>query len=319
MVFYLACLIALRGIGSVEWLALKGILQGKAEEVRVETPKTDSRITIHCRVINEERFVRSSLLSVLPLAEKILVYDTGSTDETIKEIASLGSRKIEIVKKSSSDARGICEYRNEMIDRTTTGWFMLVDGDEIYPESAIRKIQELMPNVPAVKHRILLHRKHFIDNYNFISRKDSLGRIYRTRVVRFRLYDPTQNQVGHETPYLPEDPSLPLEEFSMKFPEDVLFFHMHHLTRSSKDAELGPVRRWRRLPFPLFPYFGPWPETLEMDGVHHRLGLDLLNRCMALNAKIIWERLLRSGTKDKRRMKWANPLKMPSQRDHGAG
>ena len=39
-----------------------------------------AEMTVHCLIRNEERFIRAAILSILPLAQRVLVYDTGSTD-----------------------------------------------------------------------------------------------------------------------------------------------------------------------------------------------------------------------------------------------
>ncbi len=247
-------------------------------------------MTVHCRVRNEENFVRAALLSVLPLARRIMVCDTGSTDRTLEEVRSIGSDKIEIVSKPPSDAKGIMEYRNEMIERTATEWFIQVDGDEIYPAHAVRRIIEEMKKIPPGVQRIQLYRKHFINHFNFISPIDRIGRIFRAKDVRWRLFNPSLNEVGHETAYCPSDPSLRLNEHSMTFPEDIFFFHCHYLPRSSKDAELGSLRRWRskwrRHAFPAFPYFGPWPETLEAKNFVRCMTPQMIAEGIGLNAKL---------------------------------
>lgn len=237
-------------------------------------------ITVHCRVRNEEYFARAALQSVLPLAEKILVYDTGSSDSTVLKILKIESDKIELVRKKASDPAGICEYRNEMIEKTETEWFMLVDGDEIYPPEAAERILQEMNSVPPNMHRIKISRRHFYDGFKFISPPDSLGRIYRTEKVRFRLYNESDNRVGHETPYLRGQASIPRDRYTLPFPEDIFFFHCHFLKRSSRDSELGNLRGWRKPPFPLVPYTGVLPEGVEAEP-----GNASWARCLYLNIK----------------------------------
>ena len=43
-------------------------------------------LTVHCIVKNEERWIWYSLMSVLEHSDKIIVYDTGSSDKTIEII-----------------------------------------------------------------------------------------------------------------------------------------------------------------------------------------------------------------------------------------
>lgn len=263
---------------------------------------TAREITVHCRVRNEEQFVRQAIESVLPIATKVLVYDTGSTDGTLEAVSALRSDKIEVTRKPPSNAEGIMQYRNEMIDRTSTEWFMLVDGDEVYMESAIRRIAEELPKVSPYIHRIVLRRKHFVESPRFVSRSDWIGRIYRTRAIRHKLYsDKYRDHVGHETPYRVGDPSAPLKGFSTRFPPDIFFFHCHYLRRSSRDQELGRMRRWRLPLFPVQVYRGPWPEGLGAGEIPP-VSLGTFLDCSRLNLRNFSERLKArwSGRKDRK-------------------
>lgn len=238
-------------------------------------------ITVHCLVRNEEYFVRAALASVLPIATRVLVYDTGSSDRTLEEIATLRSAKIEVVQKTDASPRRLTEYRNEMIEQTTTEWFWLVDGDEIYPARALARLERELSRVPDWVHRIVVCRRHFVQSLNFITLYDGLGRIYRSRRIRIIKDYPRQ------TSCLRDDPSAPFERFSTTFPRDAFFFHCSHLPRSSKDGELGRLRGWRQLPFPALPYFGPWPETLALDGVARQVTPGIVGSALDLNARIL--------------------------------
>jgi glycosyltransferase involved in cell wall biosynthesis len=243
-------------------------------------------ITVHCLVRNEEYFVAPALRSVLPLARRVLVYDTGSTDATLDEIAAIGSERIEVVRKSDASPRRLTEYRNEMIEQTTTEWFWLVDGDEIYPARALPRLAAELARVPAGIHRIVIARRHFVHSLNYLTPFDALGRVYRTRHIRIVKDYPRQ------TSCLKDEPAAPFSAFSMAFPRDVFFFHGSHLPRSSKDADLGRLRGWRQLPFPVLPYFGPWPETLDVRAAVPRPEAATVARAVGLNARIVWARLL---------------------------
>jgi glycosyltransferase involved in cell wall biosynthesis len=221
------------------------------------------------------------------LAQRIFVYDTGSTDTTLDLVRGIQSDKIEVVCKHSAGGRELTAYRNEMIERTDTEWFMLVDGDEIYPAHDIGRIADELGRVAPTVHRIVVDRRHLVRSFNFISPVDRLGRIFRTRHIRIKKDYP------YQTPCLREDPDMPLHHFSMQFPEDIFFFHCHYLVRSSRDMELGRFRGWRKPPFPARPYFGPWPETLQPQGVASRMTPTILARCLSLNARILWARRFR--------------------------
>ena len=194
-------------------------------------------LTIHVRVKNEERFVRAALASVLPLADHVMVYDTGSTDRTLEEIHAIRSPKIELVRVASLSPSGLAGLRNHMVERTRTEWFMLVDGDEIYASDATRRLAAFLPTVPARVHRVLVRRRHFVGSFNVISREDALGRIYRTRQIRFGIASVgVQDRVGHETPYLKDAPMTPWSAYSMTCPAGIEFLHCQYLERSSAPA-----------------------------------------------------------------------------------
>jgi hypothetical protein len=171
-----------------------------------------------------------------------------------------------------------------MIDQTTTEWFMLVDGDEIYPAHSVRRIGDEVERIPPNIHRIVVRRRHFVGSLNFISPFDGLGRIYRTSQIRIRKPYP------YQTSCLRDNPSTPFNQFSTEFPGDIFFFHCNYLARSSKDAELGRLRGWRKPPFPALPYFGPWPDILDANGIARRMTPKIFCDWIGLNARIMWTR-----------------------------
>lgn len=92
-------------------------------------------ITVHCIVKNEECFIEASLRSVVSFADRILVYDTGSTDATVERIRRVARdypQKIIFEERGAVDRARHTALRQEMIDRTTTEWCLIVDGDEIW-------------------------------------------------------------------------------------------------------------------------------------------------------------------------------------------
>lgn len=84
--------------------------------------------------------MKKSLESALPYLDKIMVWDTGSTDSTVKLIQSIKSAKIFFKQCGPVDREGLVRLRNEQIQATKTGWFLLVDGDEIWPKENLEKL-----------------------------------------------------------------------------------------------------------------------------------------------------------------------------------
>lgn len=98
------------------------------------------KITIHTLVKNEDRWIWYALNSVLNVADKILVFDTGSTDSTVSIIKSFASPKIIFESHPAASRADIVRLRQLQLRRTRTPWFMLVDGDEIWPQANLHQL-----------------------------------------------------------------------------------------------------------------------------------------------------------------------------------
>lgn len=98
--------------------------------------------TVHTIVKNEEKWIWYALMSVIEYGDKILVYDTGSTDKTVEIIKTIKSPKIIFEEKGPVDKEGLVKLRQEQLERTKTDWFLLVDGDEIWPKKTILELKK---------------------------------------------------------------------------------------------------------------------------------------------------------------------------------
>jgi glycosyltransferase involved in cell wall biosynthesis len=106
-------------------------------------------ITAHCLVKNEENFVWYAVKSVINFVDKVIIFDTGSTDKTVEIVQGLVKEypdKIIFEEKGECDKKRHTELRQEMVDRTTTDWFMILDGDEVWTrrgmEEALKVIDD---------------------------------------------------------------------------------------------------------------------------------------------------------------------------------
>lgn len=114
-------------------------------------------ITGQTVVKNEEIWIKPALEAVLPFVDVLLVWDTGSTDSTVAKIKSLNSPKIEFNQCGSVDREGLVKLRNEQIKATKTEWFLLVDGDEVWPKAnliqLIKAMKQAKPETIALVNR----------------------------------------------------------------------------------------------------------------------------------------------------------------------
>jgi len=104
----------------------------------MKTPK----IIVHCLVKNEARFIWYSINSVLPYVDKIMVWDTGSTDKTVQIIKSIKSKKTHFKQLNSITATQFPRVRQQMLKATPKDytWVMILDGDEVWPQDSIKKV-----------------------------------------------------------------------------------------------------------------------------------------------------------------------------------
>lgn len=97
------------------------------------------KISAHVLVKNEARFVWYSIMSVLPHVDKLIIYDTGSTDGTLKLIETIVKKPV--ISKEDFDEQNI---RQQMLDEDDSDWFIVVDGDEIWWDESIKKLTNLI-------------------------------------------------------------------------------------------------------------------------------------------------------------------------------
>lgn len=115
-------------------------------------------ITAHCIVKNEECFVRYAILSVIDYVDQVIVFDTGSTDTTpviLSELARQYPKKIIFEQKGECDKKRHTELRQEMLECTHTDWFMILDGDEVWTNRAMKEIIEEI-NTPNAHHWMIV-------------------------------------------------------------------------------------------------------------------------------------------------------------------
>lgn len=101
------------------------------------------KIWVNTVVHNEENFIWFALMSIIDHVDKILVWDTGSTDNTvpiIKEIESKYKNKIFLKEVGVVDKYQFTKVRQKMLDQSKCDWVLILDGDEIWWDDSIKKI-----------------------------------------------------------------------------------------------------------------------------------------------------------------------------------
>ncbi|MBQ9205343.1 MAG: glycosyltransferase family 2 protein [Treponema sp.] len=120
-------------------------------------------ITAHTLVKNEDRFVWFAIMSVIDYVDKMIIFDTGSTDNTVSIIQNIidsgYSDKIIFEEKGFADRNRIGQLRQEMIEKTETDYFLVLDGDEIWWKESI----EELVSIANSNEKLFLLAQHYIN------------------------------------------------------------------------------------------------------------------------------------------------------------
>lgn len=104
------------------------------------------KISAHCLVKNEDRFVWYSIMSVIDYVDEVRIWDTGSTDNTLEIVEEIRKRYVGvnkiIVKKFNSPDFREGAVRQQMLDSEDADWFVVLDADEIWWNDSIKIVTE---------------------------------------------------------------------------------------------------------------------------------------------------------------------------------
>jgi glycosyltransferase involved in cell wall biosynthesis len=98
-------------------------------------------------VKNEDRYVWYAVMSVINHVDKMLIWDTGSTDCTLPilhELQKLYPRKIELNELGDVSIESFTEVRQQMLESTKSDWVIILDGDEVWWKDSITKLINLI-------------------------------------------------------------------------------------------------------------------------------------------------------------------------------
>lgn len=207
------------------------------------------KFTVHSLVKNEDQFVWYSINSVIDLAEKIIVFDTGSNDKTVEVIKTIKSPKILFEEKGSQTTDGLVKLRQQMIDQTKTDWFLVLDGDEIWPREQLKLLINEADKNPDIIAFVNRTRDCIGDIYHFLPEEAGAYQIAgKVGNLTIRLIKKTKDLII--------EGNYPLEQFTnssgpiqkqdekLKF-LDCWYLHATFLKRSSynRSNTLGNIGR----------------------------------------------------------------------------
>lgn len=101
----------------------------------------------HSLVKNEERYLWFAVESVIDHIDKLLLWDTGSSDKTkdiIKLLKNKHKDKIEARFFGEVTPEQFTQVRQEMLKVTKSDWFIIVDGDEVWWNEGIKELTDFI-------------------------------------------------------------------------------------------------------------------------------------------------------------------------------
>lgn len=211
-------------------------------------------ITSHTIVKNEERWIKRSLLSVINDVDQMLVWDTGSTDKTVQIIKSINSPKIVFAQKGVVNRQQLVNLRQQQIKVTHTSWFILLDGDEIWPKENLFKLIKAIKEAKSSTLALVNRTRNCIGDINHFL-PESKGRYHigpwqghlNIRAIRNL---PSLAVIGEypQESYVYKGKALQDQPENLEF-VDTWYLHLTHLKRSRWWHSLKVIDRLKKFKF----------------------------------------------------------------------
>ncbi len=137
----------------------------------------------------------------------------------------------------------------------------MVDGDEIFHFRNPQRVMEIIGGLEKGVCRVEATIRDFVNDANLVARERVSGKFWRTGEIIFG------GEYPFEYPELRSSPKSDYRSFSSSVLKDeAICYHMVFFSRSSKDSDVWVGRHWRKLPFPILPFFGPYPKNFPVKG-----------------------------------------------------
>lgn len=198
-------------------------------------------------VHNEENFIWFAIMSVVDYVDKVLVWDTGSTDKTVKiiqEIRKIKKEKIIFKEVGEVDKNEFSKMRQGMLDQSKCDWILVLDGDEIWPDISIKNVAKEIEKQKDTADAIVVPFYNLVGDIYHYQKKDAgkykiSGKIGHFTVKAINRSIPglhLEGPYGVEG-YLDKD-NVYIQHRDPKRTVflDAPFLHCTHLKRSSKNG-----------------------------------------------------------------------------------
>lgn len=123
------------------------------------------QIWAHTLFKNEERWLWYSVTSIIDRVDKVLLWDTGSSDrswEIAKLLKEKYKEKIDLKKYGETTPETFPIARQKMLDETNADWFIVVDADEIWWNSDIKQLTDEIRNADSKTEAIVVRNINLV-------------------------------------------------------------------------------------------------------------------------------------------------------------
>lgn len=198
------------------------------------------KIAAQMVVKNEENFVWYAVSSVINCVDEIIVWDQGSCDKTMEIIKKIDNPKISLKKVTET----VHDLREIMLGETNADWIFILDGDEIWYEEGIKKLQSTINNLQNKKDCVVVPNYMLIGDI-FHYQEKSAGR-YKIgeKIGHYNIRAIRKTQGLHVEGIYPNEAYVTKEGVKVQDlnKERILFLetpylHASFLKRSSKDVK----------------------------------------------------------------------------------
>ena len=237
-------------------------------------------IWVHTLVKNEERYLWFAVMSVVDFVDKVLLWDTGSTDKTVEIIKKLKEAKpdkIEVKKVGEVDIEEFTKVRQAMLDKTESDWFLIVDGDEVWWEKSIRGVVDLiqkegdsLETIVSPYYNIVGDIYHYQDQSGGNYRIDDKKGHYNIRAVKRTIPGLHLEKPHGQQGFYDKDDVL-IQERNKKGRKflDFPYLHFTNMRRSSsRSFDISVPKRDKKLKYEIgmrFPENFAYPEVFYGD------------------------------------------------------
>jgi len=152
-------------------------------------------VSVAMIVRDEEKNIERALRSVLPIADEIVILDTGSADRTKEIIIGFNDQKIRLYDHEWKE--DFSEARNASIALCEGDWVFIYDGDEELTEEAQKELRPLLESQPPEVKTVMMITRNIITD----TLQDSLTlpRIFRRGTISYKYAVHNHPQYEQET------------------------------------------------------------------------------------------------------------------------